>query len=69
MILALLVDPIEQIGCQLFPKAWPRLDSLQGWWEEMRGLVKKFCRRGWQPLSELIYYGIRDIVPEAAQPT
>ena len=32
-------------------------------------MFKKFCLLGWQHLYELIYYGVRDFVPEAAKPT
>ena len=69
MILALLVDQLELVGCQLFQKARDRLGSLQELWVEMRVMFKKFRLKGWQHLYESIYYGVRDVVPEAAKPT
>ena len=57
MIQALLVAQLELVGCQLFQKARDRLGSLPEWWVEMRVRFKKFRLKGWQPLSELSYYG------------
>ena len=69
MMLALLVDQIELLGCPLFRQAWQRQGTFIDLWVEIRAKIKNFCLEGWQHLYELIYFGTHDLKPEAAKPT
>ena len=59
MMLAFLVDQIQQLSCKLFRAVWTKLRSKRALWERMRSLFKEFAFESMQMLYEAILYGVK----------
>jgi len=59
MMLAFLIDQVQQIACQLFQKAKKRLGTNRELWEVMRSFLKNFRFSGWEEFLSAMAYGIK----------
>jgi hypothetical protein len=57
MMLAFLVDQVQQLCDPLFRAAWQKLGSKRLLWERMRGLFHDYRLRSLRELYEALYYG------------
>jgi hypothetical protein len=58
MVLAFLIDQVQQICCGLFQAAWKKLKSKKALWERLRGSFVLFKIESWKILYEGIIYGL-----------
>ena len=59
MVLAFLVDQVQQLCCPLFQAAWKRAESKKGLWEWMRSLFRCFKLDRMETLYRAIVYGMK----------
>jgi len=59
MMLAFLVDQIQQLCSHLFQLVWEKLGSKKALWEYMRSLFKDFAFKSMRMLYEALLYGIK----------
>lgn len=64
MMLAFLIDQVQQRSCRLFQAARARAERPLYFWDEVRSLVKTFRFRDWETLYGAIAFGIRPREPE-----
>lgn len=57
MMLAFLIDQVQQHCCQLFQAALAKRQTRARLWEKMRGLTSHYLVNSWQDLFESIIYG------------
>ena len=57
MMLAFLVDQIQELCCQLFKEARAKFHSRTSLWEQIRGLFLHYLVMSWQDIFHTILYG------------
>lgn len=63
MMLAFLVDQVQQLCCPLFQAAWAKWGSKRLLWEKMRALFYDYALDSMQHLFEALVYGFKKSVP------
>lgn len=63
MMLAFLVDQVQQLCCPLFQAAWAKWSSKRLLWEKMRALFYAYAFDSMQHLFEALVYGFKKSVP------
>jgi Transposase DDE domain len=63
MLLAFLVDQVQQLCCPLFQAAWAKWDSKRLLWEKMRALFYDYALDSMQHLFEALVYGFKKSIP------
>jgi hypothetical protein len=64
MMLAFLVDQIQQLSNPLFQAAWERMGTKKALWEEIRTAFRAFVIVSMWELYEVVYYGYVKVRPE-----
>jgi hypothetical protein len=59
MMLAFLVDQVQQLCCPLFQAAWKQLGSKRLLWERMRGVFQEYRLQSLRELWQVLCYGCR----------
>lgn len=59
MMLAFLIDQVQQLCCPLFQAVWAKLGSKRRLWERMRALFLDYALESMQQLFEALFYGLR----------
>ena len=63
MMLAFLVDQVQQLCCPLFQAVWTKLGSKRRLWEKMRALFDQYALESMQHLFEALFYGVKKSAP------
>jgi Transposase DDE domain len=63
MMLAFLVDQVQQLCCPLFQAAWAKWGSKRLLWEKMRALFYAYSLESMRQLFEALYYGLTKSAP------
>jgi Transposase DDE domain len=63
MLLAFLVDQVQQASCPLFQAVWAKLKSKRALWEKIRSLFETMLLSSWQQLYEALLYGFERYPP------
>jgi hypothetical protein len=63
MMLAFLVDQVQQLCCPLFQAAWAKWGSKRLLWEKMRALFFDYALESMQQLLEVLCYGLKKSAP------
>lgn len=63
MMLAFLVDQVQQLCCPLFQAVWAKLGSKRRLWERMRALFYDYALCSMQHLFETLWYGWQKTAP------
>jgi hypothetical protein len=63
MMLAFLVDQVQQLCCPLFQAVWAKLGSKRRLWERMRALFLDYALESMQHLFEALFYGLKKSAP------
>lgn len=63
MMLAFLVDQVQQRCCPLFQAVWQKLGSKRALWEHVRSLFCHFSIHSWRQLYEALLYDLAKAVP------
>lgn len=63
MMLAFLVDQVQQHCCSLFQRAKQHAQRNRYFWEKMRGLFFNYLLPNWETLYKTIAFGIKPTVP------
>jgi hypothetical protein len=63
MMLAFLVDQVQQLCCPLFQAVWAKLGSKRLLWEKMRALCYHYARESMRQLLEALLYGLKKAHP------
>jgi hypothetical protein len=63
MMLAFLMDQVQQLCCPLFQAAWAKWGSKRLLWEKMRALFYDYALDSMQHLFEALVYGFKKSVP------
>ena len=63
MMLAFLVDQVQQLCCPLFQAVWAKLGSKRRLWERMRALFSDYALDSMRQLFETLFYGIKKTAP------
>jgi DDE family transposase len=63
MMLAFLVDQIQQLCCPLFQAVWAKLGSKRRLWERMRALFYAYVLTSMRQLFEALFYGLQKTAP------
>jgi hypothetical protein len=63
MLLAFLVDQVQQLCCPLFQAVWAKLGSKRRLWEKMRALFHDYALCSMQHLLETLWYGWQKTAP------
>jgi hypothetical protein len=63
MMLAFLVDQVQQLCCPLFQAVWAKLGSKRRLWERMRALFYDYALDSMRHLFEALWYGWKKIAP------
>ena len=63
MMLAFLVDQVQQLCCALFRAAWKKLGSKRALWEQMRALFHDFKLDSMEMLYKALLYGFKKCKP------
>jgi hypothetical protein len=58
MMLAFLVDQVQQLCCALFQAVWAKLGSKRRLWERMRALFYDYALESMRQLLEALFYGL-----------
>jgi hypothetical protein len=66
MMLAFLVDQVQQLCCPLFQAAWAKWGSKRLLWEKMRALFFDYALESMRHLLEALYYGLKKSAPTLA---
>jgi hypothetical protein len=66
MMLAFLVDQVQQLCCPLFQAAWATWGSKRLLWEKMRAYFYAYALESMQHLLEALYYGLHKSTPTLA---
>ena len=69
MMLAFLVDQVQQLCCPLFRAVWAKLGSKRRLWEKMRALFYDYALESMQQLFEALFYGLKKSAPIVASDT
>ena len=63
MMLAFLVDQVQQLCCALFRAVWAKLGSKRLLWERMRALFYDYRLESMRELLEALFYGLEKSHP------
>ena len=63
MMLAFLVDQVQQLCCPLFQAVWAKLGSKWRLWEKMRALFDDDALESMRYLFEALWYGWKKLAP------
>ena len=63
MMLAFLVDQVQQLCCPLFQAAWATWGSKRLLWEKMRALFYDYALGSMRQLLEALVYGLKKSAP------
>ena len=63
MMLAFLVDQVQQLCCPLFQAAWAKWGSKRLLWEKMRALFYTYALASMEHLFQALYYGLKQSAP------
>jgi len=63
MMLAFLVDQVQQLCCSLFQAVWAKLGSKRRLWEKMRALFYAYALESMRHLCEALLYGWKKMAP------
>jgi hypothetical protein len=63
MLLAFLVDQVQQLCCALFQAVWAKLGSKRLLWERMRALFSTYALASMRQLFEALLYGLKKPTP------
>jgi Transposase DDE domain len=63
MMLAFLVDQVQQLCCPLFQAVWAKLGSKRRLWEKMRALFYDYALESMRHLFEALLYGLKKSAP------
>ena len=63
MMLAFLVDQVQQLCCPMFQAVWAKLGSKRRLWEKMRALFDQYALESMQHLFEALFYGVKQSAP------
>jgi hypothetical protein len=63
MMLAFLVDQVQQLCCPLFQAVWRKLGSKRRLWERMRALFYDYALDSMRHLCEALFYGWKKTAP------
>jgi Transposase DDE domain len=63
MMLAFLVDQVQQLCCPLFQAVWAKLGSKRRLWEKMRTLFYAYALESMRHLFEALFYGLKKSAP------
>jgi hypothetical protein len=63
MMLAFVVDQVQQLCCPLFQAVWTKLGSKRRLWERMRALFYDYALDSMRQLFEALFYGLKKTVP------
>jgi DDE family transposase len=63
MMLAFLVDQVQQLCCPLFQAVWAKLGSKRRLWEQMRALFYAYVLTSMRQLFEALFYGLQKTAP------
>jgi hypothetical protein len=66
MMLAFLVDQVQQLCCPLFQAVWAKLESKRRLWERMRALFYAYALESMRHLFEALFYGLKKTAPVLA---
>lgn len=66
MMLAFLVDQVQQLCCPLFQAAWAKWGSKRLLWEKMRALFYHYVLGSMRHLLEALLYGLKKAAPTLA---
>jgi hypothetical protein len=66
MMLAFLVDQVQQLCCPLFQAAWAKWGSKRLLWEKMRALFFDYALASMRQLFEALFYGLKKSAPTLA---
>ena len=69
MMLAFLVDQVQQMCCPLFQAVWAKLESKRRLWERMRALFYDYALESMRHLFEALLYGLKKSTPIFASDT
>jgi hypothetical protein len=69
MMLAFLVDQVQQMCCPLFQAVWAKLGSKRRLWEKMRALFYDYALESMRQLFEALLYGLKKSAPLVASDT
>ena len=59
MMLAFLVDQVQQLACRLFQAVWAKLGSKRSLWEQMRALFFGYRFDSMEDLFKALLYGFK----------
>jgi hypothetical protein len=63
MMLAFLVDQVQQMCCPLFQAVWAKMGSKRRLWEKMRALFYEYALASMRQLFEALLYGLKKPTP------
>jgi len=63
MMLAFLVDQVQQLCCPLFQASWAKWGSKRLLWEKMRALFYDYALDSMEHLFRALYYGVKKSAP------
>jgi hypothetical protein len=63
LMLAFLVDQVQQLCCPLFQAVWAKMGSQRRLWERMRALFYDDALESMQHLFEALFYGLKKTAP------
>ena len=63
MVLAFLVDQVQQMCCPLFQAVWAKLGSTRRLWEQRRALFYAYVLVSMRQLCEALLYGLKKTAP------
>jgi hypothetical protein len=66
MMLAFLVDQVQQLCCPLFQAAWAKWGSKRLLWAKMRAYFYAYALESMQPLLKALCYGLNKSAPTLA---
>jgi Transposase DDE domain len=66
MMLAFLVDQVQQLCCPLFQAVWAKLGSKRRLWERMKALFYDYALASMRQLFEALFYGLQKTAPRFA---
>ena len=66
MMLAFLVDQVQQLCYPLFQARWAKLGSKRRLWEKMRALSYAYALESMRHLFEALWYGWQRMTPICA---
>lgn len=59
MMLAFLVDQVQQLACRLFQAVWAKLGSKRSLWEQMRALFFGYRFDSMEDIFKALLYGFK----------